>query len=169
MPRTFEELTTPELDALYQGALFLSGGEESGAEHLVVAAVTLAFREHASNERIVDVQRWFEARLVRSFLRALQDGPTEAPHSEVTMRGVDPATFVGLGSQDLFSAAALIPVLPRAALWLTLLRRWSYSDTARVLSVHESDMPALLAWRDALMQALIAPARPGDRTGEMMS
>ena len=44
MARTFEELATPELDALYQGALFLSGGEPSGAEYLVVEAVTLSFR-----------------------------------------------------------------------------------------------------------------------------
>jgi DNA-directed RNA polymerase specialized sigma24 family protein len=167
MPRTFEELATPELDALYQGALFLSAGEPTEAENLVVEAVTLAFREHASIERIEDVQRWFEARLVRSFLRTVQDGPVESPHSQVITNGVDPAAFDGLGSQDLYAAAAAIPILPRAALWLTLLRRWSYSDAAAVLSVEESEMPTLLAWRDTLMHALIAPARPGDRAAEM--
>lgn len=167
MARTFEELATPELDALYQGALFLSGGEAPAAEYLVVEAVTLAFREHASNDRVEDVQRWFEARLVRALLRAMQEDPIEAPRPEVIVRGVDPAAFEGLGSRQLHEAAATIPVLARAALWLVLFRRWSYADAAHVLAVDESEMSALLAWRDALMHALIAPAHPGDRAREM--
>lgn len=166
MARTFEEIATPELDALYQGAMFLSGGEAAGAEYLVVEAVTLAFKEHATDDRVEDVQRWFEARLARSFLRAVHEGATEAPPPAVVIQGVAPTAFMDLGSQDLFLAAATIPAHPRAALWLVLLRRWSYADAARVIGVDESDMPDLLAWRDALMRELVSPGA-GDRTGEM--
>ena len=35
MAQTFEELTASELDALYQGALFLSGGIPTEAERLL--------------------------------------------------------------------------------------------------------------------------------------
>lgn len=167
MPRTFEEIATPELDALYQGALFLAGGDAAGAEYLVVEAVTLAFREHATDDRVEEVQRWFEARLVRSFLRTSQQGASGAPPSPAVVRGVAPSAFVDLGPRELFRAAESIPAFPRAALWLVLLRRWSYRDAARVLGVEAADMPRLLAWRDSLMHALLVPGRPSDRPAEM--
>lgn len=43
MSRTFEELASQQPDALYQGALFLSGGLQEGAKRLLVDAITLAF------------------------------------------------------------------------------------------------------------------------------
>ena len=76
MSRTFEELASQQLDALYQGALFLSGGRQEGAERLLVDAVTLAFTEHAQDSGgVTDVERWLEARLVRAFVRHVTERP----------------------------------------------------------------------------------------------
>lgn len=72
MARTFEGLASGEMDAMYQGALFLSGGDPERAEALVVDTVMLAFREHAADTDPQSTRRWFEARLVRSYLRREQ-------------------------------------------------------------------------------------------------
>lgn len=167
MARTFEELATPELDALYQGALFLAGGTTTDAEHLVVEAVTLAFREHAHEKRIEDEQRWFEARLVRSFLRAVHEGAPDVAEPAVVTQSVAPGAFADLGSEALFDAASSVPARPRAALWLVLLRRWSYADAAHIIGVDVEQLADLLAWRNALMNALLDRTRGTRRSGEM--
>jgi len=148
------------MDALYQGALFLAGGDLGGAEHLLVDTVTLAFKEHPS-EDLEDTQRWFEARLVRSFLRYVKDGPLQLPTSTLDRVALDPATFDSMGADELFVAAAKIPPWPRAALWLILLRRWSYEDSASVLNLELSELEVLLAYRDVLMQEALGHARGG--------
>ena len=159
MPRTFEELATGELDALYQGALFLSGGDPRGAEHLLVDAVTLAFKEHTAESEPAAIQRWLEARLVRSFLRHLRDGPTPLPEATVRRVALDPETFEALGPGELFAAAGTLPGWPRAALWLVLLRRWSYGDAADAMNVDSEAMEMLLGYRDTLVQEMLSSSR----------
>ena len=165
MARTFEEIAGGELDALYQGALFLSGGNTLGAEQLLVDAVTLAFTEHASEVDPDAIQRRLEVRLVRSYLRHLREGPTQLPPTTAARVAMDPGTFDGLGSHDLHTAAAKIPAWPRAALWLVLLRRWSYAEAAAAMGVDDSTLEGLLAYRDVLLHEIIGGARGHAGTG----
>lgn len=152
------------MDALYQGAMFLSGGNPGGAEHLLIEAVTLAFTEHPDQDR-GDTERWFEARLVRSFLRYVKEGPLQLPASTVDRLALEPGTFDALGADELFLAAAQIPPWPRAALWLVLLRRWSYADAAAALELDVVEMEPLLGYRDVLMRAVLGGGRDGLKMG----
>jgi DNA-directed RNA polymerase specialized sigma24 family protein len=163
MVQTFEELAGSELDALYQGALFLSGGDRRGAERLLVEAVTLAFQEHVPDSDIGDARRWLEARLARAFLRAVREGPKVLPAETVRRIQLDPGTFDLLDSDALFDAAAHLPPGPRAALWLVLLRRWGYSEAAEVLGIDEETMRVFLGYRDVLMREMLGHGHP--RTG----
>ena len=167
MARTFEELAGSEMDALYQGALFLSGGDRDDAEKLVVDAVMLAFDEHAADIGPQQTRRWFEARLVRSFLEHFVLGrETLEPRPDQGRRpSLDADTFDSLEATDLFQAAGTIPPGPRAALWLVLLRRWSYEAAARVLRVEPEQLPLLLGHRDVLMRELMRRSTipPGER------
>jgi len=162
MSRTFEELTSEELDALYQGALFLAGGNTRGAESLLVESVTLAFREHAFEVEIASFERWLETRLVRSFLKHLSDGPGDVSPAVVRRMGLGQASFGNTGSAQLFRAAGAIPAWPRVALWLVLLRRWSYEETAVALGVEKAVLVDLLRYRDVLMKEMIGPTRRGN-------
>ena len=161
MARTFEEVAGGELDALYQGALFLSGGNADGAERLLVESISLAFRDQPDARDHAGTQRWLEARLVRSFLRTAEDGPQHLPEKTARRVALDPRTFDSLGSDELFSSAATLPARPRAALWLVLLRRWSYADAASVMEVDEASMEGLLGYRDALLREMLSSTRQG--------
>jgi len=161
MSRTFEELAGNELDALYQGALFLSGGNAQGAEQLLVEAVTLAFKEHPTQADPDSVQRWLEARLVRAFLRHLREGPTRLAESTAQRLALDPSTFESLGSEELFAAAGSLPAWPRAALWLVMLRRWSYAEASDALGIDIELIEALLKYRDVLLQEMMSSSRGG--------
>jgi hypothetical protein len=161
MTRTFEEVAGGELDALYQGALFLSGGNPDGAERLLVESISLAFRDHTGDRDPEGVQKWLEARLVRSFLRDVQDGPRDLPEETARRVTPDPGTFEALGPDELFSAAATLPAWPRAALWLVLLRRWSYADAASVMGLDEASVEGLLGYRDALLREMLSSSRDG--------
>ncbi len=169
MPHAFEELASEELDALYQGALFLAGGNTRDAERLLVDSVTLAFREHARETDIASVERWLEARLVRSFLKQLTDGPTLLPEETARRVALEPGALDAIGSQQLFEAAAALPAWPRAAVWLVLLRRWSYQDAASAMGVDRDDVPGLLRYRDLLVRELIASKLNRPRRLEMGS
>ena len=149
------------MDALYQGALFLCGGETGAAESLVVDTVMLAFREHAADADPEQTRRWLEARLVRSYLRSGR-GQTPAGPPPTTPRGPgwERTTFDEVGPERLFQAAESVPPLPRSALWLVLMRRWSRSDAAAALGVDTVEMEAILAHRDVLMGELLTIRRP---------
>ena len=159
MSRAFEEVASEELDALYQGALFLSGGDPGGAEQLLVDAMTLAFKEHTQESDPGSVERWLEARLVRTLLRQVTDDPKPRPHASVPRVALDSGTFDGVGPQALFEAAAAVPTWARAALWLVVLRRWSYQDAATVMGVDRDSIPGLLGYRDVLIKEMIASKR----------
>jgi len=167
MSKTFEELAGSELDTLYQGALFLSGGDARAAERLLIESITLAFEEHAGDTDERETRRWFEARLVRSFLRHVRGEPRPTAAAPLNRDGIDPNAFQSLGSDELFGAAAEIPAWPRAALWLVLLRRWSYEDAAAAMNIDERWMYTLLGYRDALMRELLGSTRPGRKKREV--
>jgi len=168
MSPTFEEWAGPEFDALYRGALFLSGGHLAGAERLLIEAVTLAFKEHPAEMQPAEVERWLEVRLVRSFLRHMLEGPTSLPAETLKRISLAPGTFDSLESGELFSAASTVPAWPRAALWLVLLRRWSYEDAAAVMDVELEAMDVLLGYRDVLMREMLGSSRR-PRTGTEVS
>ena len=162
MSRAFEEVASEELDALYQGALFLSGGDTRDAEGLLVDAITVAFREYAEETDVVSVERWLESRLVRSFLKPPADGATMLPEDPAPRVALEPGMLDAIGSQSLFGAADKLPALPRAAVWLVVLRRWSYRDAASTIGVDAEAIPGLLRYRDVLIKELVTskPSRP---------
>lgn len=162
MGRTFEELAAQELDALYQGALFLSGGNARGAEALLIESVTLAYEEHPYQQEIESVQRWLEARLVRSFLKHAGEGPEPLIIDSEERGGLAEGTFESLGAAQLFNAARAVPPWPRAALWLVLLRRWSYGDVAVAMGLPPEVVPELLRYRNVLVKEIIDPERRGN-------
>jgi DNA-directed RNA polymerase specialized sigma24 family protein len=160
MARTFEELTGEGLDTLYQGALFLTGGHPEGAEHLLVEALTLAYRQSRGAEDPVAV-RWLEAKLVRAFLAGASGSDTVAPQTSGAV-GLDSSVLEEIGPEVMFLAAGTLPPMPRAALWLVLVQRWSYTDAADALDITTERLRDLLRYRDALLEALLRAPRRGD-------
>jgi len=161
MPRTFEELAAEEMDALYQGALFLCGGNPRAAEIVLVDTLTLAFRDHEREPDAPPIQHWLEGRMVRAFVRRTASGPPPLPPSGPRNR---PSGRVGrIGTETLFKAAAAVPPWPRAAIWLVLLRRWGYQEAAAVLGVARDVLRDLLRYRDHMMSIVLRSS--GRRNG----
>ena len=183
MHETFEELAGRYIDGLYHGALFLHAGEEPPADDLVLWTLTGAFQEFRQIWASVALEQWLEGRLVAMFLargvsRSTEDGPTEAFSGEdvspddVSVEGppvdVPSSSDLSTGpleidSEVLFGAAANMPPLARAAIWLVLFRRWSYDEAAGVLETGVDGLKGLLRYRHVLLTALVR--RPTDRNG----
>jgi DNA-directed RNA polymerase specialized sigma24 family protein len=168
MPLTFEERVSEELDALYAGALFLSGGHETRASDLVVEAVRLASSEYSGRGEIGSFTQWMEGMLVRSLLR---DGSGEGLEPR-TWGGkdagpdqLDAAALDGLGWADLVGAAAVLPPQARVAVWLVTLRRWSYEQVERTMGVGRDGLRELLACRAQLVGAAVAGSTGGKARG----
>jgi DNA-directed RNA polymerase specialized sigma24 family protein len=161
MARAFEELTGEGLDTLYQGALFLTGGHREDAEHLLVEALTLAYRQSRGEEDPIAL-RWLEARLVRAFLGRASDSDTVAPPASGAA-GLDSSVLEEIGPEAMFLAAGTLPPMSRAALWLVLVQRWSYADAADAVDITTERLRDLLRYRDALLEALLRAPRRSDR------
>lgn len=162
-PQTFEEVATTEVDHLYRGALFLSGGDEDAAEALLLWTLTRAFHAYRSAQEVGDAARWLEGRLVGEFISASNAAGLDA--NEAWPGSQEPPTRrVGkVDSRALAFAAGRVPFRARAALWLVVLRRWKYEDVARTLGVSGDDVKNLLKYRDALVGAALGGA--GERNG----
>lgn len=162
-PQTFEEVATAEVDHLYRGALFLSGGDEEAAEGLLLWTLTRSFHAFRAAKGVSDAARWLEGRLVDEFVAASKAAGVDV--DEVWMASPDrPRRQVGnVDARALAVAAARIPFRARAALWLVVLRRWKYEDAARSLGVSGSELKNLLKYRDALVGAVISG--PSERNG----
>lgn len=161
--QTFEELATAEVDHLYQGALFLSGGDEEAAEGLLLWTLTRSFHAYRSADEVIDATRWLEGRLVDEFLSAsnaagldADEAWPESPERQMRQGGE-------IDSRALAVAAARVPFRARAALWLVVLRRWKYQDAAHTLGVSGEEVKNLLRYRDALVGAALGGA--GERSG----
>jgi DNA-directed RNA polymerase specialized sigma24 family protein len=152
MSRTYEERVDQELDALYQGALFLTAGSEEDAQWLLLDTVAGAYRETESGG--ADSAQWFEGHLARRFL-----GSTAAPAAAPT-EPADIAPIPALGPDDLFRAAAAVPSWARAALWLVLLREWSYRDATTALGVSIETLRRMLDYRHVLVREMLRSDRP---------
>ena len=156
MSKTFEEMASRELDSLYQGALFLSGGDVRFAERLLVDTMTNSFRERGMDLVEDSIARWMEVQLVRQFLNGSDAGPRPLRGESEPSLG---AAFEGLEADTLFAAAAILPFWPRAAVWLVLLRRWSYTDACDALDVDRDVLDDLLRYRDTLMTEVLRGSR----------
>lgn len=147
MTNTLEEQISAELDALWQAALFLAGGEWEEAEWLLGDTVTAASDDqllmlHGDSgsdrlERFM-VRRFFQGALRMSFAprTAHRDGPPEKLEAEVA---------------GLLRDAARVPARPRAALWLVVIRRRSYEEGASILGIDRNELRDLLEYREVLM------------------
>lgn len=152
MSRTYKERVNEELDALYQGALFLTAGNEQDAEWLLVDTVSGAY--HEQEEGGADSAQWFEARLARRFL-----GSTAAPDPTVA-QFTDVGPIPPLGLNELFRAAAAVPSWARPALWLILLREWRYRDASAALGISIETLRRMLDYRHVLVREMLRPDRP---------
>ncbi len=158
MWETFEERVGKELDTLYQGALFLTAGDEQHAEQLLLETVAGAF--HVEAHEPGPSARWFEARLAGRFL-----GSTLAPEP-APRELADIVPVPALHADDLFEAAGAVPSWSRAALWLVLLRQWSYADASDALGVPIDALRRMLDYRHVLVrQMLRSDRRPGGANG----
>ncbi len=138
MPQTFEELVGRELDLLYRGALFLTGGGEAAAEDLLVDTLRGAFHTYRSAHVAEgDSQRWLEGCLAQKAL--------------ILLKGAGPP---GTTVSKLYDAAADMPIGPRVAIWLVLMRRWSYAAAADRLQVDREGLRELLKHRQRLVAAI---------------
>lgn len=160
--KALEELVIEELDVLYQGALFLSAGDPHRADALLRDTAVAAYRAGARQGRLVG-PRPLESLMVRRFRE--MHGPSER-ESAAARRDRPPLAWRGSLEPDaLFRAAGAVPPEPRTALWLVLIRRWSYDDAARLLQVDSHGLKGLLAYRDAFMSAAVG-ASPRTRAAE---
>jgi len=147
MTATFEERLAGELDDLWRGALFLTGGRGTEAEALLLRTIRGAFRRGPG--RVDRFGRWVQARLSRTFLEGLPVGRDVGGRPPPP----DPGFSGGGGSGGLDLAAicaGAAAVTPRArtALWLVLVQRWSYRDVAEALGWEEGEVRRALAERD---------------------
>lgn len=157
MSHTFEELATRELDGLYNGALFLSAGDAEGAEDLLLDALSRSFHQFRSRNGADEIGRWLEGKLVATFV-ARHDGSETAAGlrpERIERPSVTAEVFDALDGRGLTLAAASVPWTARAALWLVLLRRWSYADAAQVMGIDREILKDLLRYRDTLMSAIL--------------
>lgn len=161
-----------ELDGLWQAATFLQCGDAEEAETLLVSAMASAARRHAANPPAPPSVP-LEPHLIRVFLDGVPSGPEEAvvrPGVSRSQTAVAPGREIPpnrpaadverqIPVAALHAAAAAIPPWARAAIWLVLIRRWSYDDTASLLGVDRDDLRELLRFQDVFAAtALEEPA-----------
>ena len=170
MHQTFEELAGQHIDSLYHGALFLNAGQEPPAEDLVLWTLTGASQEFRQIEVGGASERWLEGRLVTVFLARRASGSTDAfsdaDFSTDDVSAGDSSRYdvsVEIDPEALLGAAAKMPALARAAIWLVLFRRWSYDEASSVLGTGVDGLKDLLRYRQVLLTAVVG--RSSDRNG----
>lgn len=160
MLETLEEFTGRHIDGLYHGALFLNGGEGPPAEDLVLWTLTGAFQEFRKIGEGRASERWIERKLVEVCLARTATGDdwwtdwdalvADAPASHGPSLGP-----VEIDSDALFGAAAKIPPLARAVIWLVVFRRWPYGDASQALETDMDGLKDLLRYRQVLVTAVV--------------
>lgn len=168
MSHTFEELAGKEVDGLFQGALFLQAGDEAAAEDLLLWTLTKAFHVFRETGGGENPDQWLEGRLVYEFLGLLpkSDAAAQALAAELE----SPAQHVGsVDPGALHEAAGRVPARARAALWLVVLRRWTYGEASAALHTNTEDLKDLLRFRHTLMAAVLRPRNGRNGTDGRMS
>ncbi|GMR12286.1 MAG: hypothetical protein BMS9Abin29_0475 [Gemmatimonadota bacterium] len=168
MSHTFEELAGSEVDGLFQGALFLQAGDEAAAEDLLVWTLTKAFHGFRETGGGESPDQWLEGRLVHEFL-ALLPNSSAAPqvHTADLNRRLQRVGSVDPGV--LHKAAGQVPARARAALWLVVLRRWTYDEASAALHTNTEELKDLLRFRHTLMSAVLMPRNALNGTDGGMS
>lgn len=152
MGQTFEELIGPEIDGLYRGALFLTGGEPDEAERLLTDTLTGSFRAFRASQvtRGDDFKAQLDDRLLERFVRTLpSDLPSPYRHEALPATGIEE-----LGAEAILARVATLPGWARAALWLVQFRRIGYESAGERLGVGPAELNDLLAYRSALVAAV---------------
>ncbi len=154
MSQTFEELVCSELNSLYQGALFLHAGDSKASEALLLRMLARSF------PRYVEVppgkeSAWLEGQLVSEYLGFQSNSdriPVDSSSTEflAPVKAQDLSRDVTWSKDRLFAAARDLPAASRAAVWLTLFRRWSYAESWKILRVSEEAFHRLLSFRSLL-------------------
>jgi len=168
MRETLEEFSGRHIDSLYHGALFLNGGEEPPAEDLVLWTLTGAFQEFRQLEEGSATERWIEQKLVEVFLARTAPGDDEStdgvgPSVDGAPRHGPSSGAMEIDPEALFEAAAKMPPLARAAIWLVVFRRWPYGEASSVLGMDVEGLKDLLRYRQVLVTAVVR--RTLDRSG----
>lgn len=147
MARVLEELIAAELDTLYRGALFLCAGGREAAETLLERTAASASRRRLDRHH-ADIAFPVERLMIREFL----GNPPAADVPPLPLG--DPVGLAGFGkltSNSLYRGAASVPAAPRAAIWLVVIRRWTYDDAADAMDVGGDALREALAYRDTFM------------------
>lgn len=152
MTQTLEENVLSSIDVLYQGAHFLTGGDRHDAERLLEDTVLAAYHEAVRSGTPTD-QRGLSMLMARTFVTQVPDPPRDAPDSP-------PSPPVDLTADGIFEAAARVGPKSRVALWLVLIRRWSYAEASAALRVEEPTLRGLLGGRHEFMAAFRDTSRP---------
>ncbi len=166
--QTFEEFAATHIDVLYQGALFLHGGEVPQAEDLVLWTMTGAFQQFKRLRGGNASKQWLEGKIVEAFLaragadstsdqRTLLEEGVEADgaSAEITAGrdwSLDP---VAIDPEALFRAAAKLSHMGRATIWLVLFRRWRYEEACNVLKTDVDGLSGLLRGRQVRITAAV--------------
>lgn len=156
MFETYEEKVGKALNTLYSGSLFLSAGDEPAAERLLVETVSSAFHDQVTGPDGSEVGsiQWFEGRLAVHYFTG-RPMPVELPASPAPIgpgRRLTPAS--------LQRSVATVPTWARPAIWLVLLREWSYASARDVLDVPMDALHQMLEYRKTLARQL--SGRPFD-------
>ena len=168
MSQTFEELAGKEVDGLFQGALFLQAGDEAAAEHLLLWTLTRAFHVFRETGGGESPDQWLEGRLIHEFLALLPTGDAVAGVGAAELRR--PSQHVGsVEPGALHDAAGRVPARARAALWLVVLRRWTYEEASVALHTNTDELKDLLQFRHTLMSAVLKPRSGRNGTDGGMS
>lgn len=152
MTQTLEENVLSSIDVLYQGAHFLTGGHRHDAERLLEDTVLAAYHEAVRSGTPTD-DRGLSVLMARTFVAQVPDSP-EGPQGPPSPVPVD------LTADGIFEAAARVSPRSRVALWLVLIRRWSYAEASAALRVGESTLRGLLGERHGFMAAFRDTTQP---------
>lgn len=163
MRESFEDFVGKELDALHQGALFLCAGEESAAEQLILDAVTRARYSWGRVAGRPGTRAWLSRALAQEFLARspryrLAGAVADRPPESRSYSDKNRETAMDPDAHALYRAAGSIPHAARPALWLGLIRRWSYQEVATTLRISSEELHELLRYR----ATFIAVALGGD-------
>ena len=103
-------------------------------------------------------------RLVATHMTRAPGGAVATPSIPGSPSGpFDASVFEQLDARGLHRAAGSVPHAARAALWLVLLRRWSYDDACSVMGVGREDLADLLRYRHTLVSAVLSRKGKGSR------
>jgi DNA-directed RNA polymerase specialized sigma24 family protein len=155
MTQTLEENVLSSIDVLYQGAHFLTGGDRHEAERLLEDTVLAAYHEAVRSGTATD-ERGLSMLMARTFMAQVPDTPEDAPARPSS-------SPVDLTADGIFEAAARVGPKSRVALWLVLIRRWSYAEAGAALRMEKSTLRGLLGERHGFMAAFRETSRPESR------